>query len=71
MRSNLKSKSSSGIEDMAGSPGMGSTAPPEPATATDNVDDPSKQHQMSAIWPLLWLLIPLVSLILYGLLSRS
>lgn len=28
---------------------------------------PAKQRQMSAIWPLLWLTIPLVLLILYGL----
>ncbi|HSN82814.1 MAG TPA: hypothetical protein VLS88_09575 [Polyangiales bacterium] len=28
---------------------------------------PDKQPQMSAIWPLLWLTIPLVLLVLYGL----
>jgi hypothetical protein len=60
MRSNGKSKSTS---EEAPEP------PAEPATGVDDQSDPSKQHQMNAIWPLLWLLVPLASLILYGLFS--
>jgi hypothetical protein len=31
--------------------------------------DSSKQHQVSALWPLMWLTLPLVLLVLYGLFS--
>jgi len=74
MRSNVKSKSRAGA-DLPRSAETISSQPvaPEPpsaaAAATDDWSDPSKQRQMSAIWPLLWLVIPLGSLILYGLLS--
>jgi hypothetical protein len=74
MRSNVKSKSSSST-DLPRSAETTSSRPkaPEPplapATGTDDWSDPSKQRQMSAIWPLLWIVIPLGSLILYGLLT--
>jgi hypothetical protein len=29
--------------------------------------DPKRQHQVSALWPLMWLTLPLVLLVLYGL----
>jgi hypothetical protein len=31
--------------------------------------DSKKQHQVSALWPLMWLTLPLVLLVLYGLFS--
>lgn len=48
-----------------------SPIPPRPEARPDADDwsDPSKLRQMSAIWPLLWLTIPLVLLVLYGLLT--
>lgn len=32
-------------------------------------NDPSTHPRMSAIWPVLWIAVPLVLLVLYGLLS--
>jgi hypothetical protein len=31
--------------------------------------EPSKHHQVSALWPLMWLTLPLALLVLYGLFS--
>jgi len=40
---------------------------PRVGSWTEDWSAPAKQPQMSAIWPLLWLTIPLVLLVLYGL----
>jgi hypothetical protein len=44
-----------------------SARPPQAPPGADDWSDPSKLRQMSAIWPLLWLTVPLVLLVLYGL----
>jgi hypothetical protein len=42
----------------------------EPSQYTpDDWSKPETHHQMSAIWPLLWLAIPFVLLVLYGVLG--
>lgn len=40
---------------------------PRAGSWAEDWSTPAKQRQMSAAWPLLWLTIPLVLLILYGL----
>ncbi len=49
------------------------TEPPgsRPRNWAEDRSDPSKQRQMSAVWPLLWLALPLFLLVVYGLLSSG
>ena len=44
-------------------------AKPRAESSPEDWSTPAMQHQMSAIWPLLWLTIPFVLLVLYGLFS--
>lgn len=80
MRSNPKSKSSSGTrpgpnpaatamapDEPVDPEPHAQAAPPKSSSSQEDWSDPAKQHQMSAIWPLLWLAIPFVALVLYGL----
>lgn len=57
-------------EPIAPAPQPTAARPPGRGWAED-WSDPSKQPQMSAIWPLLWLTIPFVLLVLYGFFARD
>ena len=45
--------------------------PPHGRGWAEDWSDPSKLPQVSALWPLLWLTIPLVLLVLYGYFTRG
>jgi hypothetical protein len=44
-------------------------APRAPAPWAEDWSEPAKHPQMSAIWPILWLGIPLLAMVVYGYLS--
>ncbi|MGB5697973.1 MAG: hypothetical protein WBM46_20150 [Polyangiales bacterium] len=86
MRTNLKSSSVANTADRPLAPTPeAAVAPSEPVPAApqptaahphgrawpEDWNSPSKQSQMSAIWPLLWLTIPFVLLVLYGFFTRD
>jgi hypothetical protein len=64
MRSNVRSKTGSAADRPA------KPTPEQESPSAEDWTDPAKRHQMSAIWPLMWLAVPLVGLVLYGLLTR-
>ena len=68
MHSNVRSKTGS-TTDLTPDPSAEPT-PEQESPSPEDWTDPAKRHQMSAIWPLMWLAIPLVALVLYGLLTR-
>ena len=69
MSSNVKSKTGSATDLTPDPPTK--PIPDQESPSPEDWTDPAKQHQMSAIWPLMWLAVPLVALILYGLLTRQ
>ena len=82
MRTNVKNGAGVGVTGRPSTASVPKTptelAPPSPPTEPDrrragswaeDWSDSSSQPKMNAIWPLLWLAIPLVSLVLYGLLT--
>ncbi|MGB8223982.1 MAG: hypothetical protein WCF10_15445 [Polyangiales bacterium] len=86
MRTNLKSSSVANTADCplaptpeaAVAPSEPIAPAPQPTAAhphgrawAEDWSDPSKRPQMSAIWPLLWLTIPFVLLVLYGFFARD
>ena len=86
MRTNLKSSSVAStvnvplapMPEAAVVPSEPIAPAPQPTAArpqgrgwAEDWSDPSKLPQVSALWPLLWLTIPLVLLVLYGYFSRG
>jgi hypothetical protein len=86
MRTNLKSSSVARkavvplapMPEAAVAPSEPIAPVPQPTAAhphgrgwAEDWSDPSKLPQVSALWPLLWLTIPLVLLVLYGYFSRG
>ncbi len=82
MRTNVKNRAAVGATDRPSTASLPKSptelAPPsspaEPerrrtASWAEDWSDPSRQPKMDAIWPLLWLAVPLVSLVLYGLIT--
>lgn len=79
MRKNLRSRSDARVPgsfvipevevDSAETVSPGSVPPPRRSgnARADDWSDPSKMRQMSPLWPLLWLAIPFVLLIVYEL----
>ena len=57
-------------EVLAPSPEPRAEGRPAGGSWAEDWSDPSKQPQMSPIWPLLWLAIPFVLLVVYGLVTE-
>lgn len=83
MRTNLKSSSVAStahvplapMPETASAPNERIAPAPQPTPHgrgwAEDWSDPSKLPQVSALWPLLWLTIPLVLLVLYGYFTRG
>jgi len=56
-------------EPRAALAGETESAPRPAAPWTEDWSEPTKHPEMSAIWPILWLGIPLIGIVVYGFLS--